>query len=246
MEKTSLVEEARRYRQLGSLFALFGYHHVFRWAGTVIDPEVGVVDHRVGQLLAQRTLNMLQMQVETEGLHRLEGLGRYAVASNHASYLDWALLLGYFPSPLRFVAKRELSRVPFVGGFLKKRGVLIDRRRGQDAKTALKQALADGQPWPIMLFPEGTRTPDGRLQPFKRGGLRILLEAGLPVVPVCLSGTYEAFPRHGRSIKTGARLTMQVLAPVEPRDYPDKELGIDAVESRIRAAYIAAAAPPGA
>jgi 1-acyl-sn-glycerol-3-phosphate acyltransferase len=234
---SKLAEEWIRYRQLAQLIGLFGYHHLFRLGGSLVDPEEGVIDHRVGQLLARRTLARLDLPVVCSGLERIAELRNYAVISNHSSYLDWAVLLGYFPSPLRFVAKRELSRLPVVGGFLKHRGILIDRSRGKDAKTSIRQAIFDENQWPIMLFPEGTRSPNGELRPFKRGGLRLLVEAGLTVVPVCIRGTYEAFPRHARHIRSGSTLELQVLEPVNTERSTDPEHAIDRLESQIAAAY---------
>lgn len=232
-------EELRRYQQISALFASLGYHQLFRLGSNLIDPGASPTEHRICQLAGQRALARLQMRVSTDGLHHVEGLENYVVVSNHASYLDWALLLGYFPAPLRFVAKRELTLMPFVGGFLRQRGVLIDRGRKKDAKTAIREAVEDEQPWPILLFPEGTRSPDGQLHPFKRGGLRVIADAGATLLPICLFGTYEAFPRHGRAIKTGKDLRMSVLQPVNPANFDDVEATVDAVEDRIRAAHLA-------
>jgi len=231
-----LSEELTRYRQLLKLAGMFTCYHVLRVAGLAVDEE-GVIDGRVSQLAARDVLKRMALPIGLEGLDNLKDLKRYAVVSNHMSYLDWAVLLGYFPAPLRFVAKRELTRVPVVGSFLRKRGVLIDRSKGEDAKAAIRRAASDGQPWPIMIFPEGTRSHDGKIRPFKRGGLRVLAEAQLSMVPVCICGTYRAFPRHGRFIKPNVPLKMTVLPPVHPNDYPNPDQAIAEVEARIRLAY---------
>lgn len=228
-----LAGQLTRYRQIAELLAISGYYHLFKLAGNLIDEEEGVIEQHISQLLARRLLNHLEMEVEVTGTEHVPIRGRYCVISTHASYLDWAVLLGYFPSPLRFIAKKELAWIPVIGSYLKLRGVLIDRSRGRDAKQAIRASVEDGLPWPILLFPEGTRTPDGKIQPFRTGGLRILAEAGLTMVPVCIQGTFEGLSRHATYVEKGLRLRMTICEPVDPG-----ALGVDGamqeVERRIR------------
>jgi 1-acyl-sn-glycerol-3-phosphate acyltransferase len=227
------VGQLIRYSQIAELLAISGYHHLFKLAGNLIDEEEGVIEQHISQLLARRILRHLEMEVEVTGTEHVPVSGRYCVVSTHASYLDWAVLLGYFPSPLRFIAKKELVWIPVIGSYLKLRGVLIDRSRGRDAKRAIRAAVEDGLPWPILIFPEGTRTPDGSIQPFRTGGLRILAEAGLTMVPVCIQGTFDGLSRHAKYIKKGLHLRMAICEPVGPG-----ALGVDRamkeVERRIR------------
>lgn len=216
------------------MLGLSGYHHIFRVAGEIIDGEQGVVEQRVSQLLGQRILERLDMDVTVTGLEHVPKDRRYCVVSTHASYLDWAVILGHFPKPVRFIAKKELARVPVIGSYLRSRGVLIDRAKGIDAARAIEAATHDDVPWPILIFPEGTRSSDGRLQPFKPKGLKILAEAGLLMVPVAITGTYDAFPRDALYIQRGRSIALHIGEPVDPG-----ELGVDAavseVERRIRA-----------
>jgi len=212
-----------------------GYHLV-KLAGNIIDGDEGAIEHRVSQLLARRVLRELRLTVEVSGVEKVKGLERCCVACSHASHLDWAVLLAYYPSPLRFIAKRELAGMPVVGSYLRLRGVLIDRSKGIDARQAIAAAARDGQPWPILIFPEGTRSPDGQLKPFKRGGLRLLVEAGLTVVPVRIHGTYEAYPRHALAIRTGLPLKLIIADPVRPEDHASVEDVMAEVERRVREA----------
>lgn len=229
-------EELRRARQLAGLVAIFSGYNLCRRAGQRLDPE-GELEHRVAHLAARHALDFLRIEVVTQHLERVRGLERYCVIANHASYLDWALLLGYFPAALRFVAKRELTHMPVIGGFLRSRGILIDRARGQDAKAAIRAAVTDGQPYPIAIFPEGTRTRDGALQPFKRGGLRVLAGAGRTFVPVSLRGTYEALPRHGRAVPAGSRLELIVGEPLRPHEFAGPDELIAACETQLQELY---------
>ena len=209
------------------------YYHLFKLAGNLIDAEEGVIEHRVSQLLARRLLRNMDFSVEVSGTERVHGMKHYCVVCSHASHVDWAVLLAFFPSPLRFVAKKELTAIPVIGSYLKLRGILIDRSKGDDAKKAIRRAALDDSPFPILLFPEGTRTPDGALRPFKKGGLRIMTDAGLSLVPVRITGTFEAFSRHDPVIKTGLPLKMMVGEPVESVD--DPEWAMAEIERRMHA-----------
>jgi 1-acyl-sn-glycerol-3-phosphate acyltransferase len=241
-----LGTELKRIRQMSELLALCGYYHLFKLGGNLIDGPEGVLEQRIGQLLARRLLRHLDLQVEVSGEKWVRDLQRYCVVSSHASHVDWAVLLGYFPSPLRFIAKKELARVPVIGSYLRLRGVLIDRSQGLDATQAIARAARDGQPWPILIFPEGTRSPDGTIRPFKTAGLRVLAEAGLSMVPVCILGTYEVFPRYARVIQTGRRLRLVIGEPVHPADYPSVSEAVAEVERRVREAFAANQAEGGA
>jgi len=222
-----------RYGQIGHMFGVAMFYHGCKTAGNLVDGEEGVLEQRVSQLFGQSVLRRLDMTVAVHGEDNVPARGRYCVVSNHSSYLDFAVLLAFFPSPLRIIAKKELTYMPGVGSYLKRRGVLIDRKRGVDAKQAIRNAATDEKPWPILLFAEGTRSKDGKVQPFKRGGLKILAEAGLPMVPVGITGTHAAHARTDPYIKTGHHLDMHIGEPVLP-----KELGVEPsmaeIERRVR------------
>jgi 1-acyl-sn-glycerol-3-phosphate acyltransferase len=219
---------------MAEVFAIAGYYHLHKLAANLIDRAEGVLEHRISQLLARRLLSHFGYRVELSGAERLEGLERYCVVSTHGSHLDWAVLLGHFPSPLRFIAKRELATMPVIGDYLRLRGVLIDRSRGPQALATIRAAASDGQPWPILIFPEGTRSRDGAIAPFRAGGLRVLAEAGLALVPVRISGTFEAFPRHAALLRTGGTFRLAIGAPVRP-DHGSLDERLALVEARVRA-----------
>ena len=231
----SLKDTLTFVRQIVPLAGICAGYHVVKVVGNTIDGEDGFIEHRVSQLLARRLLRHLDLSVEVRGAANVDGLEHYCVACTHASYLDWAVLLAYYPSPLRFIAKRELTRMPVIGDYLRLRGVLIDRRRGRTARDAIKAAAHDGQPWPILIFPEGTRSPDGQVQPFKPGGLRLLAEAGRALVPACIVGTFDAFPRQVRSIRTGVPLRRSIGEPVQPSAFATPDEAVAEVERRVRA-----------
>ena len=203
------------------LFALISWYHLFKLTGNVIDGREGVIEQRIARLMSRRILHVLRMNVTVEGHEHAKHIENYSVVSNHLSYLDWVLILAEFPHSVSFIAKRIITLMPVFGSYLRNRGVLIDRRRGATARSIIREA-ARKSPWPLVIFPEGTRSPDGNLQKFRRAGLRILAEEGQLLLPIVLLGTYEALGKKDRAIRKGRRLHMVILSPIDPR-----ELGVD-------------------
>jgi 1-acyl-sn-glycerol-3-phosphate acyltransferase len=134
-----------------------------------------------------------------------------------------------------FVAKRELAGVPFLGWVIWLADfIFIDRRDRAAALASLEKAagrIRAGQG--IMAFPEGTRSRDGRLQPFKKGAFALAFEAGVPVVPLAIHGGPEILPKGGWRVRGGLyRITMG--RPLEASAYPDAEALRLAAEAAVR------------
>ncbi len=139
----------------------------------------------------------LSIRVEVEGLENVPP-GAFVYASNHQSIVDIIVLGGVLPGDYKWAAKRSLLKVPFLGWHLKLAGhVPVDR--GAGARTAVEvierfvEVLKAGKP--LLVFPEGTRTPTGGLRSFKTGGFYAAVRAGAPVVPVALQGTFDLMRR---------------------------------------------------
>jgi 1-acyl-sn-glycerol-3-phosphate acyltransferase len=228
-------DEFIRFRQIVRMLALVYYFHVFKLIGNRIDAEEGVIEQQIARLMSRAILRHLRAEIVVEGEEHLRGLEDYAVVSNHLSYLDWVLLLADFPRPISFIAKKEVTYFPVLGSYLRNRGLLIDRKKGVTARTVIARA-AESWPWPLLIFPEGTRSPDGELQKFRRGGVQVLATAGKKLLPVVLLGTYDAFSREDRWMKYDHRLGVLILEPVDPAEH-----GVDAalklVEARIRKVF---------
>ncbi len=145
---------------------------------------------RVAQAWARAHLRACGINVLTYGL---EGLSRppYIFMGNHQSALDICALLVAIPSPLRWVAKRELFRIPIFGWAIKRAGYIsLDRENAREALRAMEDAAARIRGGAsIVIFPEGTRSPTGRLLPFKKGSFSLLFRAGVPVVPLGIWGS---------------------------------------------------------
>jgi 1-acyl-sn-glycerol-3-phosphate acyltransferase len=158
----------------------------------------------------------------------IPGTGPYVVVANHQSVLD-ILLLSRVPREMKWVAKEELFKVPWLGWMFRisgdipvKRG---DAESGGEAIGKAKAYLARGMN--VMLFPEGTRSTKGKMLPFKSGAFRLAVEAGVPVLPIAVSGTAHGMPKGGIWVRP-CRGTARILEPV-----PTAGLGLDDV-NRLR------------
>jgi len=134
-----------------------------------------------------------------QGVEKLPKDQSYILVSNHASILDIPAIISAAPFPVRFLAKKSLIWFPVFGWYLYFSGhILLDRESPQSALKSLKKAsvlLKKGIS--IIVFPEGTRTPDGAVKEFKRGAFLLAQHSKFPIVPVAINGTFEILPRHG-------------------------------------------------
>lgn len=134
-------------------------------------------------------------RLRVEGRWPAEG-GGFVVVANHQSILD-ILLLSHVPHEMKWIAKEELFRVPWVGWMLRMSGDIAIRRgerdSGLEALGRAREYLARGVP--VMIFAEGTRSRDGKLLPFKSGAFRLAIEAGVPVLPIAVNGTGAGMPK---------------------------------------------------
>jgi 1-acyl-sn-glycerol-3-phosphate acyltransferase len=142
---------------------------------------------------------------------------------NHQSNADIPVLLGRLPVQFRWLAKAELFKIPIFGRAMRKVGYIsIDRSDRKSAFESLAQAaLTIRNGTSVLIFPEGTRSPDGRILPFKKGGFVLSVDAGVPIVPVIIRGTRDIVPKKHFIIRP-ARVTMEILDPVETSDYTRK------------------------
>jgi 1-acyl-sn-glycerol-3-phosphate acyltransferase len=180
------------------------------------------------------------------GRDKLPWRGAAVLVANHASLIDILVLFLIF-RPFKWVSKAELGRVPFVGWMLWLNDYVMVRRGDRESIRRMldhcRRHLAAGSP--LLLFPEGTRTRTGQLGPFKEGGFRLALEAGVPVIPIAVHGTYEALPKSGILFnRMNARI--EVLDPLDPAALGSAEALRDAARSAIAGALGERPAAPGA
>lgn len=162
--------------------------------------------HAVSRSYARTILAICGVKVRIEGTDHINFSRNYIFVANHASYFDIPAVTLGLPTQIRIVYKRELEKIPFIGWALKygKTYISIDRGRNQYAAESLDKAVTkirNGAS--VILFAEGTRTSDGKLQPFKRGPFNLAVRAGVPIVPVTINGSFNILPRHSLKITPG-------------------------------------------
>jgi 1-acyl-sn-glycerol-3-phosphate acyltransferase len=155
-----------------------------------------------------------------EGTKKLPWKGAAVIVANHLSLLDILVLYGTF-RPFKWVAKGELFRVPFVGwNMVLNDYVRIWRGERESVKNMLahcREHLARGSA--IIIFPEGTRSRDGRMLPFKDGAFKLAADAGCPVIPVAIQGSFDALPPHGFIFRNRSTIRVRVLDPLDPKAF---------------------------
>ena len=164
-----------------------------------------------------------------------EGAQPVIFAGNHTSLLDPPLVISTLPGRPIFIAKRELARVPFLGWVIWLADfIFIDRSRRETALASLRVAaerIRGGQS--IAAFPEGTRSPDGCLLPFKKGVFALACETGVPVVPFAIRGGVGILPKDSWRVQ-GGTYRIRVGRPLHPEHFPDPQELLLATEAAVR------------
>ncbi len=172
-------------------------------------------------------------RIRVEGLERLPACGAI-LAANHQSLVDIPLCIAAIPREVRFLAKRELARIPLFGSAMAKAGNLfIDREDPRDAVRLVREAAERmGRGQMIVIFPEGTRSRDGAIGAFRPGAFYLAKKTGAPLLPVLIDGGCKALPR-GSLLFMPAHLVVKVLPPVTA-DVGAEGLDRMAEETRMR------------
>jgi 1-acyl-sn-glycerol-3-phosphate acyltransferase len=196
--------------------------------------STGKVQIRVARAWARMLLRVSGVRVEVEGLERIDPNGSYVFISNHLSYMDTPVALANIPVQFRFLAKRGLFQIPFLGTHLSRAGHIPVPREDPRAAVKTMQTAAEAiqqKKISLLIFPEGGRSHDGALQKFKEGGVYIAIRGGVPVVPMVMIGTREVLPYGGGAPQAG-RVTLRILKPIDTTQYSLKERG--ALTERLR------------
>jgi 1-acyl-sn-glycerol-3-phosphate acyltransferase len=205
---------------------------IFPWTLIVRNTDVLL---RVGFWITRAGLPLAGVRVVVNGLDRLPR-GASIVMANHSSNLDPPVLIPLLPGRVVIYLKASLMRIPVLGYAMRLAGFIPVLRDGsvEGAKAtsaAARRSLEQGNC--LVLFPEGTRSRDGSLLPFKRGPFFLAMESDVPVVPVSIAGATEMLPKGSKNLKSGT-ITVTFHAPLHPADYADKEELMEAVRSAIQ------------
>lgn len=149
----------------------------------------------------------------------------FVVVSNHQSQFDILLIYGFLKLDLKWVMKKELRKIPGIGIGCEKAGhIFVDRSKPKQASKAIREALARlGKGIGILFFPEGTRSRDGKLLPFKKGAFRLSEEQGLPILPVTLIGTRDVLPARSLRLFPGT-IRMVIHPAIDPGGKDSEQL----------------------
>ncbi|MEE3119340.1 MAG: lysophospholipid acyltransferase family protein [Pseudomonadota bacterium] len=188
------------------------------------------------QIFAWVILKVCGIRLVVRGREHIQPNQRYVILSNHASYFDPPALVLALGLQYRWVIKKELRKVPLFGLALEtSRNLFIDRARGSDALESIKQGVAqlpDGTG--ILMFPEGTRSWDGQLLPFKKGGFVIARDGQLPILPITVRGSHDRLPK-GQAAFTPGVIEIVIHPPVATAD-----CDLDSLRDQVRGTIAAA------
>jgi 1-acyl-sn-glycerol-3-phosphate acyltransferase len=175
---------------------------------------------RVGRVWARSLLRIAGVRVTIDGLEKIDLARSYVICSNHLSYMDTPVVLSSIPTQFRFLAKKGLFQIPFLGTHLKQAGHIPVPR--EDPRAAIRtmndaaQAIRE-RSISMLIFPEGGRS-DGMLRPFKEGGAYIAIKAQVPLLPIALVGTRGVMPMHSPVIHPFRRVTLLIGDPIPTED----------------------------
>ena len=175
--------------------------------------RTGDAGHRCARMWSALILKTTGVRVRVKGSERLDPTRSYVLASNHQSIYDIPILFATLPLQLRIVAKESLGTFPFLGWHLRRTGHLLVNRTNPGADIVQKMRRLVSESHSLIVFPEGTRSVDGRVGRFKKGSFLVAAEAGLPIVPVSVSGSRDVM-RKGRLMVCPGDVELTVHEPI--------------------------------
>jgi 1-acyl-sn-glycerol-3-phosphate acyltransferase len=175
--------------------------------------------------------------LRVEGREKLPWNSPAVLVANHESLGDILVLFALY-RPFKWVSKESVFKAPFLGWNMRLNGY-VPLKRGDKESIAKMMDLCER--WlqrgvPVLMFPEGTRSPDGQVKPFKDGAFRMAVSRQVPVIPIVLAGTSNTLPKHGIVMTAGARCHLKVLAPIDPRPFGED---VAALREHVREVIIA-------
>ena len=176
--------------------------------------------HKIANLWARTLLKLTSIRVKVIGRENVLLNRPQIFMANHQSDFDILIVLAYIPGQFRWIVKKELFKIPIFGPAMKSAGYIeIDRQNHEKAMKSLEEAaqkIQEGKS--VMTFPEGTRSKDGTVKPFKQGMFHLAIQAGVPIVPISIIGAHKILPKRSLMIKPG-KVTMVIGRPVDVSGY---------------------------
>ncbi len=208
--------------------------------GLIISPfskDGNLVHHWCAVPWAKIFLLVCGVKVDVRGLEHIDNKLPYIYISNHQSYFDIFVLLSGLPVDFKFLMKQELMKIPLLGIAMRGAGYIsIDRGDTRNAIRSMNSAVVkirNGNS--VLIFPEGTRSKDGHVQPFKKGGFHLAIKSGCDIVPIAIINSRNIVPKGSLRINKGT-IALNVGRPIPVKDYSKKD--IDNLVERARESVI--------
>ena len=182
-------------------------------------------------------------RVTVEGLDRLDPRASYVFTGNHISNIDIPVMVGRLPVSVRFLAKKELFAVPVLGGAMRAIHIVrTDRKAGPMAHREINEQVGRviTAGLSLVIYPEGTRSRDAELMPFKKGAFRIAIDNGMPIVPVTIIGSERVW-KPGSKLIRGGPVRLVIHEPVSTSGLTQNDIGDlrDRVRGVVEESYLA-------
>jgi 1-acyl-sn-glycerol-3-phosphate acyltransferase len=206
----------------------------------------GRIQHQISRVWSRMLLKVSGVKMQVEGLEKIDPEATYVFVANHRSFMDIPVLLAYLPLQFRFLAKKGLFLIPFLGTHLRRAGhlpVVKDNPRASLKSMTDASRMLRERGMSVMLFPEGGRSKDGVLQEFIEGAAYIAVKAGVPVVPIAMTGTREVLPMGSLQIMSGV-VELRIGDPIPTTDLTMKNRATltqtmhDRVADLLRSAFL--------
>jgi len=181
----------------------------------VIGKKDPVLD--IGKWVMGVSRRILGLTIEVEGRENVDPAKSYVYMANHVSFLDGPLLFYVIPQRVRVILKKSIFRIPVVGAAMRFAGFIpVDRKRMSGGKRSIDEAVLamKEKGYSFLIFPEGTRSRDGKLHDLKRGGFFLAVAAQAPIIPITIQGTFELMPR-GRIFPGRGKIKVIFHPPIE-------------------------------
>jgi len=195
---------------------------------TVVQAAMGTLtretcDRRL-DVWSRRAMSLAEAELEVRGLEHVDRRRSYLLMSNHQSAYDIFALFVAFPGSMRMIAKKEVFVLPIMGGGMRAAEFIeldrSDRERAFAALDRAKRIIASGIN--VWIAPEGTRSDDGALLPFKKGGFVMAEQTGVPILPVTIDGTREVLPAKDYRVRKGQKVRITFHPAIDPMRYENR------------------------
>lgn len=198
----------------------------------------GAIPHAIQVFWSRSIIRLFLVPITVTGQENIQKGQSYVFVSNHQSFLDVFAIYGWLPANFKWLMKKELRRVPFVGFACKVAGhIFVDRANPVAALHSIKEIEAELQNGvSTVIFPEGTRTKTGEMGRFKRGAFQVALDLHLPIIPISLTGCYEAMPRGTYYARPHSHIYMHIGKPIDLSDFIDPSTA--QIDSNAAMAYV--------